>query len=245
MANANDTLRYEWVLAGLVAAAGRFVPLPFVHGILRSRAERWVVRRTAVASGLGHHDLDPLWGGDLGAALVRKLLRAPLRLLLFPVRRIAAILSSARGVPRDAVRPVLLGRAVSIAVDLGQLTPAQAPEERRERARELREAFDRVYRNTDLHLLRAALADMMTRMPDLRVAVHARALELLGRELPPETMDCDSEATIDEVTGTLGGGELDAFFAAFDRELGELLVAGVATAPEPTRSAGAEAAAAS
>lgn len=230
MADTNDSLRYEWALAGLVAAAGRFIPLPLIHGILRSRAERWVVRRTAASCGLGHHDLDPLWGGDLGTQLARKILRAPLRLLLFPIRRIAAILSSVRGVPRDAVRPVLLGRAVATAIELGHLSPAQAPEERAARARELRDAFDRAYRHMDFHMLRAALADLMAATPALRVAVHERALALLGRDVPPEHMDCDSEETIDEVAAKLGGSELRELFERFDHELTEQL--GVRAAPE-------------
>ncbi|MCA9657510.1 MAG: hypothetical protein KC486_04150 [Myxococcales bacterium] len=242
MADMSETLRYEWALAGLVAAAGRFVPLPLVHGILRSRAERWVVRRTAASCGLGHHDLDPLWGGDLGTQLARKLLRAPLTLLLFPVRRIAAILSSVRGVPQDAVRPLLLGRAVATAIELGHLSPAQAPEERAARARELRDAFDRAYRHMDFYMLRAALADLMAATPGLRVAVHARALALLGRDVPPERMDCDSEATIDEVAAKLGGSELRELFERFDRELAEGLAAGEA-APDGARSPAVEAAA--
>ncbi|MCA9720556.1 MAG: hypothetical protein H6713_20550 [Myxococcales bacterium] len=231
MPSEHDGLRYEWVLAGLVAAAGRFVPLPFAHGVLRRRAERWAVRRTARARGLDRHDLNPLWGGDLSTELTRALLQLPLRLLLFPIRRVAVILSSAYGVPRDAVRPILLGRAVVVAIDDGHLAWGQPRAQRRARARALRVAFDHVYREMDFLVLRAALADMMANIPRLRVAVHERTLALLGRSRPSTGAGADAGEVATEVAAKLGGRELSALFAEFDRELRRALTWAELAAP--------------
>ena len=42
-------LTHQWVAAGIVSAASRFIPVPFVDDLVRSRCRRFAVSRTLAA----------------------------------------------------------------------------------------------------------------------------------------------------------------------------------------------------
>jgi hypothetical protein len=79
---------------------------------------------------------------------------------LFPIRRLMRIAGAVRGTPRDTARPVLLGRAVARALDLGMLGTGTPAAERFTEARRVRDAFDRAFGTIDGDMLGAALGDL-------------------------------------------------------------------------------------
>ena len=82
------------------------------------------------------------------------------RLLLFPIRRFVRFATAMTGVPRDAMRPLLLGRTVHRAIELGLLSPATPADIRAVEARRVRSAFEAAFDGINRRVLRAALAEL-------------------------------------------------------------------------------------
>ena len=90
----SSSLLHHWVVAGIVSASSRFIPIPFVDDVVRDQCRRYVVSRTLAAheTELTTKDLKPFYdggGGCLGGC-VGMVVRAPLKLLLFPIRKVVA-----------------------------------------------------------------------------------------------------------------------------------------------------------
>lgn len=114
--SAPSTLLHHWVVAGIVSSSSRFIPVPFIDDIVRDQCRRYVVSRTLAA-----HDqrnsmgvLKPFYANEGGciAGCLGQLAMAPLKLLLFPIRKVIALVTSVRGVPLEIMRMVLLGRTL-------------------------------------------------------------------------------------------------------------------------------------
>lgn len=226
-----DTSR-ERVTAALLYAAARFAPLPLLDDILRAQVATWMVARAVAARSpsiprshvapLGE-DSRGLLHGCLGA-----LLRLPLAIVLFPIRKIAAVVFGVRNFARDVLEVVLLGRVVDRALADGTLRPDRAEAEQRAVALRLRGAFDRAFVGTDLSALRAAL--VAAKVP-LREVVPAamrwmRAARRGGAEVPAAALgDGTLGAESERVAGALHAPEVQAALRAFDdrmaAELGE------------------------
>ncbi len=155
----------QWAVCGIVAAAARFVPVPLLDDMVRERAVQIAVSRTLLAHGRDYPSgrLSPLWGEQPGqAGRMRRRVRAlPLRVLLFPVRKYAAVFGAVRGVPNDVMRVVLLARTVDRRLDLGDLADADA-DRLGGRAVEIRRAVEEAIAGMDLRLLTALLADSLS-----------------------------------------------------------------------------------
>ena len=85
----------QWAACGIVAAAARFVPVPMLDDVVRERAAQVAVSRTLRAHGRDYSSelLAPLWGEQegRGTGMRRHLKALSMRVLLFPVRKYAAI----------------------------------------------------------------------------------------------------------------------------------------------------------
>lgn len=153
----------SWVAAGAVSVASRFVPLPFIDDFLKERSERYVVARVLEAAGFEYPvtEVSPLYDEDYGSSLVGRVVKQGImRGLLFPVRRVVRIARAVTGVPRDAVRPPLLGRAVALSIERGLLAPTQLVEERLDDAVRIRDAFGHAMKGTNRGLIKGAAGDL-------------------------------------------------------------------------------------
>lgn len=168
----------QWAVCGIAAAAARFVPVPVLDDVIRERAVQVAVSRTLRAHGRDYSSglLEPLWDEQegRGSGIRRRLTAFSLRVLLFPVRKYAAIFGAVRGVPNDVMRVLLLARTVDRRLARGELTDP-GPDRLAERARGIRRAVDEAIRGTDLQLLTAALADGLSQGRGLTTAAVSYA----------------------------------------------------------------------
>lgn len=174
----------EWSACGLVAAAARFVPVPFLDDVVRDRATLLAVSRTLRGHGRTYDlDLVEALTDPQGrrSGLAARLAAVPGRLLLFPVRKYVGIARLVRGGPADVLAVVLLGRAVDRACRRGLLAGPEPAALARESVA-VRRAFEDAQRNTDLRLARGALADGLGEARDLGRAALGFARRLLDRD---------------------------------------------------------------
>ena len=175
----------QWAVCGIAAAAARFVPVPLLDDVIREQAARLAVVRTLRAHGQegSAAPLEPLWDDDerAGSGLRRRLRALSMRVLLFPVRKYAAIFGAVRGVPTDVMRVVLLARTVDRRLSGGDLADADAGR-RTERARAVRHAVDAAIDGMDLRLLTAALADGLSQGRGLSTAAVAYARRIVKQD---------------------------------------------------------------
>ena len=218
----STSLAYQSALAGLVSASGRFVPVPFVDDVIRQRCRKFVVSR-ALPSSQSDTQFDrlrPLYGDDHGwlAGCSGLLVRAPLKLLLFPIRKIIAITTSVRGVPLEVMRCVLLGRTVQ------RLAGSQTIS--REKAKYIRIAFDQTMRRMDFRALRAGLRDTLggiSRWKESSINIArrvAKSSQPMRDELDP---DDPVQNGAREMTRVFQQPETLRLFDEFDRRFDENL----------------------
>lgn len=153
-------LRYAWVSCAIAAAASRFVPVPLLDDLIRTRATRTAVGRTWAAHGRAHcpsaigilaDDSTTLWGG-----IARSAATAPLKLIFYPVRKVVRMLSAVRGVSGDLVGVLLLARSVDRCLAAGWFTGTDT-RGLDDQARLLRGAHDQVVGTADLRVLTGAV----------------------------------------------------------------------------------------
>jgi hypothetical protein len=134
--------------------------------------------------------------------------------LLFPVRKYAAVFGAVRGVPTDLMRVVLLARTVDRLLDRGALVD-RGPDE----ARTVRAAVDAALESLDLRLLGAALSDGLSGVRGLSAAAVG-----LARRRFAGADDEDAEPEPDEpvaqgasaVTEVLDRPEVQELLERFD-----------------------------
>jgi hypothetical protein len=225
----DSLLQTQWAVCGIAAAAARFLPVPLVDDVVRQWAARVAVVRTLRAHGREHPAelVEALWEerDPKRRGLRGRLRSVPRRLLLFPVRKYAAVFGAVRGVPNDVARVVLLARAVDRRLELGELaSPERAPDE----ARALRRAVDEAVDGMDLRLLTAGLSDGLSRSSGLTTAAVALVRRRVGGD------DVDAAVPADgalgegaaQVTEVLRRPEITALLDRFDAEVGERLARG-------------------
>lgn len=218
----------QWAVCGIAAAAARFVPVPLLDDVVRERAAQVAVVRTLRAHGRTYAatPLEPLWGDATGkrSGLLRRLRTVPRRVLLFPVRKYAAVFGAVRGVPNDVLRVVLVARSVERQLDRGRL---DRPDTLNAEARALRAAVDGAIDGMDLRVLTAALADGLSQSRGLsRAAVAYARKRFAGRQVDADTaLDADlaGDAPLAEgaerVTEVLERPEVGRLLEQFDREV--------------------------
>jgi hypothetical protein len=217
----SSSLMSSWAVCGIAAAAARFVPVPLLDDVVRSRAAQVAVVRTVRAHGLDHPTelLEPLWGdpGGRRAGLRRRLRAVPGRLLLFPLRKYRAVFGAVRGVPTDVMRVVLLARTVDRRLDRGDL---RDPDRVTEQARALRRAVDETIDEMDLRLLLGALGSVLSQTRGLTTAAVAFARRRFARSGVDDDGALDPDAPLAEgaerVTEVLRRPEVASLLDRFD-----------------------------
>jgi hypothetical protein len=220
------SLLTSWAVCGIAAAAARFVPVPLVDDVIRRRAAQVAVLRTLRVHGRTHPAelYEALWDEPEGTprGLRGRLRGVPRRLLLFPVRKYAAVFGAVRGVPNDVARVVLLARSVERRLERGELAD---PDRAQDDARALRAAVDAAIEGMDLRLLTAALADGLSRSRGLTtdaVAFVRRRLSSDDAEAPVPADGALAEGAA-QVTEVLRRPEITALLERFDAQVDERL----------------------
>jgi hypothetical protein len=220
----------QWAVCGIAAAAARFVPVPMLDDVVRAQAVRVAVSRTLRAHGRDYPAglLEPLWDDPegRGAGMGRRLKSLSLRVLLFPVRKYAAVFGAVRGVPNDVMRVLLLARTVDRRLTGGELAGPD-PDRLHEHARHVRAAVDEAIDGVDLRLLTAALADGLSQGRGLTAAAVAYARRWSTR--PDSEPVLEPEGAVAEgaqrVTEVLRRPEIARLLEDFDAQVDATLAA--------------------
>ena len=222
--NPSPWLVHQWVIAGMVSAASRFIPIPFVDDLVRDQCSRFVASRTLASyqGDVSLEDVKPYYAGGGGflVGCAGMLVKAPLKLLLFPIRKMITIVTSVRGVPLEIMRMVLLGRTLDRYLHNGQLGKDAAT------AGRMRLAFDESFAGMDFRVVRAGMADALSSVKGWKAAAIASAQRTADKKKPLED-DLEAEASMDsgatKVQEVLDRPETLALFAEFDRRFDETL----------------------
>ncbi len=218
-----QSLMHHWVLAGIVAASARFIPIPFVDDIVRERCRRQIVAKTLMAHGQQNllPEFQAYYGDNAGclAGCLSSFAKIPLKLLLFPVRKFIAVATSVRGVPLEVTRSVLLGRTLN-----RQLAAGEQPEA--VDAVLLRTAFDQAFSRMDLRTVRAVIGDALRHVSSWKASAMGSAKELAkGDDVPAEDIAAaeNVQAGAAEVEAALARPEILALFDEFDKRFDQAL----------------------
>jgi hypothetical protein len=216
------------LVAGVLYAAARFVPVPIVDDLVRERIARWMVAGIVPAS-MPQDATRDLWADRSGCmpGCLGWLARLPITLLLFPIRKVLAVVLGVRWVARDLAEMLLLGRVIDHALASGLLSESRSREELAVQSLEVRQAFDAAMRGTDTSLLVALLSTALGPIRAL-VAAAVRTLRTLRRtraeEPAPEGADRQViEESVGRVESMLAQPEAKKFLAAFDARVVENL----------------------
>lgn len=215
------------ITAGILYAACRFVPVPLLDDLLREQIAAWMVRSTLPS--IPKAAIAPLWaseGGCLGGCL-GSLLWLPIKLLLFPIRKVLSVVLGVRWVSRDLAEMLLLGRVLDHAVAVGLVHEAKHAGEQAQQSRELRKAFDVALQSTDTRFLSALIGTALGPIRGL-VGAAMRTLRKLRRtraeEPKPEGADkALIEGSVSRIEAMLGQPEVKRFLAEFDARVLENL----------------------
>jgi hypothetical protein len=184
--------RHLLVVCALLGAAARFVPVPFVDDVLRERIRQYLVSRLLKQTGrtFGSARVGPLWKDDGGCAsgCLTLLWKVPLAIVLFPIRKIVAIVTAVRGFARDVTQSLLFGRALDRALARGMLAEGAPEPTLLAESGVVRRAFDQAVHGVDTRIVSGALADALRGIRGLpRAALRtARALVKSGQSAAPE-----------------------------------------------------------
>lgn len=185
----------------LLFAAGRFVPLPLLDDIVREQVALYAVTKAVEGNGksVPRAHLVPLaspsdgcFSGCLGMALL-----LPLKIILFPIRKVLAIVFAARGLTRDIVEIVLLCRLVDRAIERGEIDGARSSESQRAESLLLRQALDAALKGTNLEILSATLRAVLGPLRGVMLAGLSalRIMRRQGEGAAPASDEALSEGT--------------------------------------------------
>lgn len=222
----SDWLTHQWVVAGIVSASSRFIPIPFVDEIVRDQCRRLVVSRTLAAhdTKVSLDDLKPYYasGGGCLVGCASLVVRAPLKLILFPIRKVVALLTSVRGLPLEVMRTVLLARTLDRYLHDGKLVgePIQSAK--------MRTAFDEAFARMDFRVIRAAMVDALSGVKGWKVSAMESAKRVAGpRNAEAEGLDAseDVEEGASKIEELFAQPETLKLFAEFDQRFDERMQA--------------------
>jgi len=219
---ASPWLVQQWILAGMVSSAARFIPIPFVDDYVRERCHRFVVSRTLAAHEKSEwlENLQPYYSSGSGflGSVAGKAARLPVKLMLFPVRKAIAIATSIRGVPLEIMRTVLLARSLDRMLESG---PGSIDSEQ---AKAMRQAFDQTFKRMDFRVFKAAMSDVFDGVGGLKTSAIEAAKRVAqneddSSEKPPEGFEVEQplQTGAERVQEVFDRPEILKLFAEFDR----------------------------
>ncbi len=173
-----DALQRDWILLALVAAASRFVPVPLLDDVVKTQANRGAVKRalTEAGSEVNISYVSSLY--DTGS-IFGFLISLPLKVILYPLRKIVNVISAVHGVPTDLLETLLLGRSVYRVLKRGGFDDPGDVKAIKAEAKVVRGAFDQAFKGTNFKVVSSALGDALSSVKDLGGLVAELTAELL------------------------------------------------------------------
>lgn len=220
---------------GLLASAARLVPVPLLDDLLREKALHLLVSRTLKAHGRTYASsrVAPLYGdprGCLHGCLVFLAL-LPVKLIIYPIRKIITWVMAAKNLARDLSEAILLGRVLDDLLAEGRLADGADAGALRTESERIRVAFDNAIQGTDMQLLRAVLQKALGSVQGLPRAVLRGLRRLRGSSAddgdPTAGLSAEDRATMragtDRIASALSTPEMQVWLEAFDARFRENL----------------------
>ena len=155
----------QWIIAGIISASARFIPIPFLDEVVQYRCRRHTVKTTieSHAADLDLSTVEPYYNNPSGCFVgcVGMILLLPIKLLLFPFRKIVAVVTSFRAVPLEIMRVYLIGRTLDRYLsngNFGQSENSLRIDDSVYAAR-MRSAFEQAFARMDMHVVLSAMQD--------------------------------------------------------------------------------------
>lgn len=222
------------LVCGLLASAARLVPVPLLDDLLREQALHLMVSRTIKLHGRTYRSaaVAPLYGTAEGCVhrAAMFLLLLPVKLVIYPIKKIWTWIMAAKNVAADLSEAVLLGRTLDRVLEMGRMPVGADPAALRTEADRVRRAFDNALRGTDLQLLRGVLRRALEGVKGLpRAAVRAlRRLRGKPDDVDPTAgLSASDREKVDRgasrVAAALEAPDVRAFLEKFDARFDENL----------------------
>ncbi|MBN2197244.1 MAG: hypothetical protein JW751_30865 [Polyangiaceae bacterium] len=229
------------VYAVLVAAAG-FIPFPVVDDLVPQQLLRHMV---LVALRSAQRTFPARWVSPLyqGPGCLRVALEVivfiPLKILLYPIRKVVGLVRAIRGLSQRTASTYLLGHAVARSLAQGWLPEGQTPELLRGQATIIRAAFDATLDRVSPVMFSSSIAAVLGGLRGLGLATWRVARTLLRRDVRTGAPEAPAptgvvEAAVDGVCGRLETPSVAGYLAEFDREFDRILSELATTASRAT-----------
>lgn len=221
-------------VSAILVAASRFVPVPLVDDLLAGQVRRFMVVRLLRDAGRTFDPgrVKPLWEDSSGCGgCLMSLLTLPLKVILFPIRKIVALVGAVTGMSRDLTDTLLLARAVDRALRRGLMPEGAEPATLTAEATAVRAAYQTASKGTDLALLRSVVTDALQGARGLAGAALRAARRLVSRapdDAPADTGSAEVERGARQVEDALQRPEVVKALQAFDARLDAALPGGPA-----------------
>lgn len=216
----------QWIIAGVISSSARFIPIPLIDDSIQYRCRRYTVKTTLEAHQLKSslNSLEPYFDNSSGRfkGCFGLIFKIPISLLLFPFRKLIAVVTAVRGVPLEVMRVYLLGRALDRYLSENESTLAddRLLLDDRSHAIRLRTAFDQAFARMDMHMMLAVMRDAVGGFAEIRSAAMVGLKGVLIRKSEAtESISVDSKV-IEEakrIQLSFSQTEMVALFEEFDQ----------------------------
>ena len=222
----------QWIIAGIISASARFIPIPFLDEIVQNRCRRYAVK-TAIESHpveLQLSSLEPYYSNSSGCftGCLGMTLKLPIKLLLFPLRKIIALVTSVRGVPLEIMRVYLLGRTLDRYLSNGRLGQSENSLRIDDKAYAARmgSAFEQSFSRMDMHVVLAAMKDATGGFTELGAAAVVGFKSVFDRSNKSArafVAEPEVKAEVFRIQASFSQAEMLALFEKFDRRFDDSL----------------------
>lgn len=220
--SSKKSLRYHWIAGGIASSLSRFIPLPLVDGIIDERAKRYSLDRT-----LEFHDrrfrasdVEPLYKDNSSAS--GWIANKAKQLALYPVRRVAKIVTASTGVPKDFARTYLLARAVDSCLEGDLLQDSTNATMRLKEAQTIREAFDSAFERLDDMLFETITGTVRRAFSQMGPEVKAALAKIVGKPLRAKDSSAKAVRNRKDSKTSAANPEDDADFASLLKKFDKL-----------------------
>ncbi|EMI53303.1 hypothetical protein [Rhodopirellula sallentina] len=223
----SDWLTHQWVVAGIVSASSRFIPVPFIDDLVREQCRRFVVSRTLHANepteNVSLETLRPYYSSSDGCltGCLGTLAKAPLKIILFPIRKVVAVVTSVRGVPLEIVKMVLLGRTLNRQL-------RDSPKKiNNAYAMRMRMAFEDSFSGMDFRMVKAAMNDALSHVSGWKSSAMETARQAVARQdeaREPINAPKEVETGAQKVQEVLDRPEFADLFTEFDKRFDQRMI---------------------
>ncbi|RYZ91280.1 MAG: hypothetical protein EOP04_01060 [Proteobacteria bacterium] len=177
------SLRYHWIAGGIASSLSRFIPLPLVDGYIDERAKRYCLDKTLIYHGRKFEAkaINPIYKDS--TTIPGWVASKFKQLALYPVRKVAKMMTASTGVPKDFARTYLLARAIDFCLASNFLADSSSPSALTNEARKIREAFDSAFEKLDDILIKTTTRIIRREFSEMGPEVSAALAKIVGRPI--------------------------------------------------------------